>query len=140
MQKPDASTVASYTTWKSLNRQVNAGEKGIQILYPTPYKRTIENERIDPSSGLPAMDAAGNPVKDAMEHTYTGFRVGYVFDISQTSQIPGTEELQLEPVRELTGHVPDYDDMIRAVSEIGSVPVRFQHISSAAKGYFSLSD
>ncbi len=140
MQRPDASSVASYTTWKALHRQVNAGEKGIQILCPTPFKKTIENERLDPTSGLPVKDAAGNPVKDTVEHTYTGFRVGYVFDISQTSQIPGTEEIQLEPVRELLGSVPNYDDMIRAVSEIGSVPVRFQHIASAAKGYFSLSD
>ena len=42
MQKPDASLVAGYKTWQSLERQVKKGEKGITILAPCPYKAVIE--------------------------------------------------------------------------------------------------
>lgn len=34
MQKPDATLVAGYQTWKQLGRHVKAGEKGIKILAP----------------------------------------------------------------------------------------------------------
>ena len=39
LQKPEASLVAGYTTWKNLNRYVLKGEKGIRILAPSPIKR-----------------------------------------------------------------------------------------------------
>ena len=35
-QRPDATSVAGYETWKALGRQVDRGEKGIAILAPTP--------------------------------------------------------------------------------------------------------
>src|SRR5438067_12095908 len=33
-QKPDATRVAGYQTWKTLGRQVRRGEKGIRIIVP----------------------------------------------------------------------------------------------------------
>src|SRR5690242_12502742 len=33
-QRPDATQVAGYATWRSLNRQVRRGEKGIRIIVP----------------------------------------------------------------------------------------------------------
>ena len=52
MQKPDASLVASYLSWqRNFGRQVNKGEKAIRILAPTPYKKRIETERLDPATG-----------------------------------------------------------------------------------------
>ncbi len=47
MQRPDATLVAGYQTWKKLyDRQVMQGEKGIRILAPTPYKakRMVEKK------------------------------------------------------------------------------------------------
>lgn len=39
MQKPDATLVAGFNSWKNnFERNVNKGEKGIQILAPAPYK------------------------------------------------------------------------------------------------------
>ena len=37
LQKPDAQLCQSYTGWKSMDRYVKKGEKGIKILAPTPY-------------------------------------------------------------------------------------------------------
>jgi antirestriction protein ArdC len=65
IQKPDATRVAGYQTWKSLGRRVRGGEKGIAILAPCRYK-----------------------VRDKEEGTerwvVRGFTVATVFDISQT--------------------------------------------------------
>ena len=42
-QKPDATLVAGYTTWKNqFGRQVRKGEKGIRILAPAPYKQKVK--------------------------------------------------------------------------------------------------
>lgn len=52
MQKPDATLVAGYTTWKKqFGRQVNKGEKGIHIPAPAPYKQKVEVDKTDPATG-----------------------------------------------------------------------------------------
>jgi len=38
-QKPDATRVAGYRTWQSLDRQVKKGEKAIRIIAPAYYKK-----------------------------------------------------------------------------------------------------
>ena len=55
LQKPDATLVASYSKWKSLNRQVKSGEKGIAILCPVRFNIMKE---------IPVMDEAGEIQKD----------------------------------------------------------------------------
>ena len=48
-QRPDATLVAGFNKWKnSFGRHVKKGEKGIQILAPTPYKIKVEKEKLDP--------------------------------------------------------------------------------------------
>ena len=65
MQKPDATQVAGYKTWKNkFNRQVRKGEKGISILAPMMYKKTKDN---------------GDEVT-----VLGGFKYVNVFDVSQT--------------------------------------------------------
>ena len=79
-QRPDATRVAGFTTWQSLGRQVRKGEKGIQILAPSTFKKT-------------EVDDDGN------EHEYTalrGFRIVSVFDISQTDGDPLPEPPKAE--------------------------------------------
>ena len=47
-QRPDATLVAGFNKWKnSFGRHVKKGEKGIQILAPTPYKIKVEKEKLD---------------------------------------------------------------------------------------------
>ena len=72
-QKPDATTVHGLRGWNKLGRFVKKGEKGIKILQPIRRKKEGEEEK-------PCL----------------GFRVGYVFDLSQTEG----EELKAFSLRE----------------------------------------
>ena len=49
-QNPYATHVASYTTWKNMNRSVKKGEKGIQIFCPFQYHVEQEVNKIDPKT------------------------------------------------------------------------------------------
>ena len=65
LQNPDATRVAGFQTWKSMNRIVRKGEKGIGIIAPMIGKKKDE--------------AMGEGNK-----TVFGFKVVHVFDVSQT--------------------------------------------------------
>ena len=60
MQKPDASHVAGFNTWKNeFERNVRKGEKGIKIIAPSPFK-VKGNGKIDPDTQRPVV-ADGKP-------------------------------------------------------------------------------
>ena len=42
-QRPDATQVAGFQKWKELGRHVLKGERGIRILAPCPWKRTVQD-------------------------------------------------------------------------------------------------
>ena len=53
MQKPDATVVAGFNKWRDqFGRNVLKGEKGIKIIAPTPYKKKIEEAKLDPDTKL----------------------------------------------------------------------------------------
>lgn len=134
MQKPDATLVASYRSWqKNFNRNVNKGEKGIRILAPAPYKIKEEREVINPLSGLPLLDEKGNVQTEEVEVSLTGFKVAYVFDVSQTSGEP-LPEISAE---ELLQSVDDYQIFMEALRNVAPVPLEMQEVDGGAKGYFS---
>ena len=134
MQKPDATLVASYRSWqKNFNRNVNKGEKGIRILAPTPYKIKEEREVINPLSGLPMLDEKGDVQMEEVEVSLTGFKVAYVFDVSQTSG----ELLPEIGAEELLQSVNDYQIFMEALRNVAPVPVEIQEVDGEAKGYFS---
>ena len=133
MQKPDATICASYTDWqRKYNRQVNKGEKGIQIIAPAPYKRTIESDQLDSTTGQPVLDADGNPVKMKKEITVPRFKVVSTFDLSQTSGEPLPEL----GIKELTADVEHYEMFMEAIKRISPVPIRFDEIEGGARGYY----
>lgn len=76
---PDATRVAGFHAWKKLGRPVKKGERGIPILAPVTYKTHTNDARL-------AGDAPTSETDD--ESTRVGFRVVYVFDISQTDGPP----------------------------------------------------
>lgn len=136
LQKPDATLVASYSKWKTLNRQVKCGEKGIAILCPVKFKTMKEIPVLD-ESGEIQTDLNGQMVKKQEYQQCTSYKIGYVFDKSQTSQIEGKKEYILEPVSELKnkydGH---YENMVHSIESISAVPIAFEKIQSGAKGYY----
>ena len=70
MQKPDATLVAGFNSWKNkFERSVNKGEKGIQIFAPAPYKIKKEQTKLDPDTDLPVLGKDGKPIKEEIEVT-----------------------------------------------------------------------
>ena len=133
MQKPDATLVAGYQAWqKKFNRHVKRGEKGIQIIAPTPVKEKQEIEKIDPDTQEPIIGDDGQPETEIVEMVIPRFRVATVFDVSQTEGEPIAEL----DVPELTGSVQFYDIFMEALQDISPVPVRFMEIDGEAKGYY----
>lgn len=136
IQKPGATLVAPYTKWQRLNRQVKKGEKGIVILCPVKYKKMVEQTKSD-EEGNPILDKDGYEIKNKTYQDCIAFKIGFVFDKSQTVQMEGKKEFVLEPVNELKESVgQSYDELRHAIQDISPVPVSFENIQSGAKGYY----
>lgn len=95
-QRPDATTVAGYTTWQKLGRQVTKGEHAIRIM--APVTRRLPKTKPD---GSPVLDDAGKPVTTVQ---IVGVKPASVFDISQTTGDPLPEPPRPQL---LTGQAPD---------------------------------
>ena len=137
MQMPEATRVASYTTWKTkFNRQVMRGQKGLSIIAPAPVKERREREVVDSRTGSPVLGADGKRKTEEVEVTIPRFKVEKVFDLSQTTGEP-LPELD---VPELTGDAKHFRMFQDALTEVSPVPIRFADIDSGAKGYYHTVD
>lgn len=121
MQKPDATNVAGFNTWKNdFNRHVKKGEKGIRILAPGIVKDKGMNEAI---------------TRDGKEETKPLEKLIFfsvsVFDVSQTDGEP-LPTLSTE----LTDSVKNNEALISAVSKTSPVPIEYKPISGETKGYY----
>jgi len=74
-QRPDATRVMGYCAWNKAGYQVRKGEHGIAIYAPMRFKARN--------------DSAADP--DDTTAPRLGFRLIYVFDVSQVDALPGTE-------------------------------------------------
>lgn len=77
-QRPDATRVAGFHTWRTFGRTVKRGEKGIAIFAPMRVKRRAETDD-DERAG----------------ETTLRFRVVHVFDVAQTEGEPLPEPAQV---------------------------------------------
>ena len=137
MQKPDASLVAGFQSWKNnFKRNVVKGEKGIKILAPSPFKIKQEMEKIDPATQKPVIGADGKPVKEEKEITIPAFKVVSVFDVSQTEG----KELPDIAVDILTGDVECFKDVFAALEKTSPVPIGFEKIEGNSHGYYHLEE
>lgn len=132
-QNPEATLVAGFKSWENnFNRHVKRGEKGIKIIAPSPYKKKVMVEKVDPVSMEIKLDMNGNPVKEETEIKMTAYRIVSVFDVSQTEGEP-LPQIAVE----LTDNVNGYEAFIQAIRQSTPIPIEFEDISnSAAKGYF----
>lgn len=131
MQNPNVTQVASFNKWKTdFERTVKKGAKALKIWVPYQVKTKIpENQKelnFSPSENE----------MDQKEITVTRFRLGNVFDVSQTEG----KELP-KAIHELTGSVKDYEDLYRAVKAVSmdnQVPISFEEIKREnTRGYYS---
>lgn len=133
MQFPTATMVAGFNAWKrNFGRHVMEKEKGIKILAPAPYKKTIETQALD-ANGVPKVDASGKEVMEQKEITVPAFKVTTVFDVSQTDG----KELPSLGVDMLTGDVAEYEKLWRILKEISPSPIELEEITTGANGYFN---
>ncbi len=79
-QRPTATRVAGFQTWRALKRHVRKGEKGIAILAPILARRDREGD-VD------------------LTRVVVGFRAAYVFDVEQTdgTPLPATSDASGDP-------------------------------------------
>lgn len=87
-QRPDASRVAGFRTWKKLGRHVKQGEKGIAIIAPMVIRGSDQD----------SADEDGRIVR---------FKSAYVFDVSQTDGEP------LPELPDVGGHPGGYTERLK---------------------------
>ena len=114
MQMPTATHVASFRSWKrGFNRYVKKGERGIEILVPMLVKDRDEDT-------------------DEERRRLVGFRVGHVFDVSQTDGEPLPTL-----VDEVAGDVDRYAAVLDAVRAVSAYPIELvADLPEGTKGLF----
>ena len=134
MQKPDATLVAGFNKWRDqFERNVMKGEKGIKIIAPTPFKKKIEQEKCDPDTNLPMLDADGKVITEEKEIKIPMFKPVTVFDVSQTDGKPLPQLAS-----DLSGNVQNYEVFVEALRRSAPVPIEILPIRDGSDGYFSL--
>lgn len=114
MQCPGATRLAGFQSWKKFGRHVKKGEKGIKVIAPTPFKKTVEEDGEEKEVVVPR------------------YKVVSTYDVSQTEGKPLPEIAST-----LTGSVDSYDDFMAALAQVSPVPIGFEDISGSAYGYYS---
>ena len=133
MQKPDATLVAGYNKWKNqFERHVKRGEHGITIIAPTPFKKKIEEQKLDPDTKAPMLDQDGKVIMEEREVEIPMFRPVKVFDVSQTDGKPLPELAS-----SLSGNVQNYEAFMEALRRSAPVPLSVEPMAADMDGYFS---
>lgn len=133
MQKPDATLVAGYNKWKNqFERHVKRGEHGITIIAPTPFKKKIEEQKLDPDTKAPMLDAEGKVIMEEREVEIPMFRPVKVFDVSQTDGKPLPELAS-----SLSGNVQNYEAFMEALRRSAPVPLTVEPMAENMDGFFS---
>lgn len=133
LQKPDATHVAGFSTWKDLYRWVKKGEKGIAILAPCmPPKQ----KKLESPAEVGAEGEEGKPDEET-EIRPVFFKVVHVFDVSQTEGKPLPEF----EVPSLTGEAnEELFSQVKSLVEAQGVEVSFisrPDQDSDIKGFYS---
>lgn len=133
MQMPDATLVAGYGRWqKQFERHVKKGERGITIIAPTPYRKKIEEQKLDPETKAPMLDKDGKVITEEKEINISMYKPVKVFDVSQTEGKPLPQLAS-----DLTGDVRQFDAFMEALRRASLVPIRFEKMDEKMDGYFN---
>lgn len=113
-----AKAVGSFKFWSNQGYKINKGEKGIKIL--TPVETTyFEDSKGNKKQLKYATKQEKEDIKNKKIETYKKkyFKVGYVFDVSQTNA-PLEDLPKLFPNRWIEDEVKDYDKMYKSLETI----------------------
>ena len=134
MQRPDATHVAGFNKWRDqFGRSVKKGEKGIKIIAPTPFKKKIEQQKLDPDTKLPLRNENGDILMEEKTVQIPMYRPVVVFDVQQTVGKPLPEL-----AANLTGNVQNYEVFMEALRRSAPVPIFFEKLAENMDGYFSV--
>lgn len=132
MQMPHATHVAGYNKWHDqFGRNVIKGQRGIKIIAPTPFKKKIEQEKIDPDTKLPMLDADGKVIVEEKEIKIPMFKPVTVFDVSQTEGKPLPQLAS-----DLHGNVQNFDIFMEALKRSAPVPITIEPMAAKMDGFF----
>jgi len=140
IQRPAATRVAGFNTWKDMGRWVKAGAKGIAILAPIfPPRATCPQCGTRLPKEARFCPKCGETVEIEIEVSPRYFKVVYVFDISQTEGDPLPEF----EVPTLTGEANEglFSDLLDNMKQRG-INVDFEpkpDLDPEIKGYYSHS-
>lgn len=130
MQRPNATFVAGYTAWRKMNRYVKKGEKGIGIL--CPCIRKVETFAEPDDTNVYNDKEAEKEVKKVV----SGFRIGYVFDLSQTD---GDDSMLPVLVSGLQGSSEQEKVIYEALLKYVSSQYQVEEVTgTSAKGSFNI--
>lgn len=116
-QRPTATRVAGFHTWKQFGRNVKKGERGIRIFAPIiGARRRVEED-------------AESDRRPRKESQVVGFRAVYVFDVSQTE---GKELPEL--AERVTGSVGEYRDRLFTFIAGQNIEIEFNDTIAPALG------
>lgn len=144
LQKPDSKYVTSFNAFSKMGYYINKGEKGIKILFPVFLKfiKVDTNDsqfKIKPIYLLTEEELKKLKDKEDNSVTFykekaTYFKVGNVFDVSQTTMPFEEFDSSLNPILEDSRADGITDIFIKAIYKDG-IKVKYEDIDSGAKGY-----
>ena len=130
MQMPNATQVAGFNKWKNqFGRHVKKGEKGLTVIAPTPFKKKIEEMKLDPETRAPVLDSEGKVVMEEREIEIPLFKPVKVFDVSQTEGRPLPSL-----VTDLTGNVHHYEAFMEALRRTSPMPIYMEPLRPGLDG------
>ena len=99
VQAPEPTHVAGFQTWKTLGRSVKKGQRGYAILAPVAGHRRMAVDSSGQSRPLGGDETARPGESEERQRLVRGFRVSYVFDVSQTTGEPIPEPTRPQLLR-----------------------------------------
>jgi hypothetical protein len=140
LQRPDATIVAGFETWKSMGRHVKKGEHGMDIFVPMfagcRRKKAAAAEEAafgeeETTDDEPDEGSTGEEGK-----TLVGFKIGHVFDVSQTDGAPLPER----PYTRLEGGDAGMFEVLKAALEdMLKIPITSEALFPGQLGYCKYS-
>jgi len=125
------SRVAAFGTWRKLGYRVRAGENGLRIFAPVSRRLRDDEVAACRAEGRNPFDAEGRP-----RLVVRGFRVEYVFDVSQVD--PGPDAQPLPETRTWTAQQGDAADglwpALVALTVRRALPSRCARLNPATVG------
>lgn len=116
LQRPDATHVAGFRTWKKFRRWVKKGEKGILIMAPMAIRPATEIESVSVAEGSPVL---------------IRFKAVYVFDVAQTEGEPLPEPACVR------GDPGELTDRLKAFVAAQSITIEYAATLGGADGVSS---